>query len=318
MQSFVSRSFLVFAAVALGACSGSSSGPASQQDATGFLSIDIGDAPVDDVLELWVEFTGVSVKPQNGPAIDVPYASPLQVDLLTLDVDNSATLLDSEEFPAGAYNWIELWVNASFDSNPLDSYAVTDVGGQEELEVTEVQVPGPANRRRLRLVSGFTITADQVTNLYLDWDVRRALVDPIGQPGFFLRPAIRVVDMTAYGTLNGTVSMALVNPIDPADCLDNVDPDTGRVVYIYEQFDFATIDPDDIGGEVGPVPIATTQVSQDMAGDYVYETILSPGDYTVGFTCQAADDFADSDDEIAILGLTDVSIADGATETVDF
>ncbi len=316
MKPVVSRSLALLAAVTLGACSGSSNGPAQQQDATGFLSIGLGDAPVDDVLELWVEFTGVSVKPRNGPAIDVPYATPLQVDLLTLDVDNSATLLDSEEFPAGAYNWIELWVNASFDSNPLDSYAVTDVGGQEEVEVTEVQVPGPANRRRLRLVSGFTITADQVTNLYLDWDVRRALVDPIGQSGFFLRPAIRVVDMTAYGTLNGTVAMTLVMP--PADCSNDLGEDTGNVVYIYEQFDFMATDPDDIDGEVGPVPVATARVSQDMAGDYVYETILSPGDYTVGFTCQAADDFPDSDDSIAILGLTDVSIVTGGTQTIPF
>jgi hypothetical protein len=55
-----------------------------------------------------------------------------------------------------------------------------------------------------------------------------------------------------------------------------------------------------------------------MAGDYVYETILSPGDYTVGFTCQAADDLVDSDDDIAILGLTDVTIVAGGTETVPF
>jgi len=312
MQSRLSRSLVLFAAVAVGACSGSS-GPASEENPTGFLSIALGDAPVDDVLNLFVEFTGVSVKPQgNGPAIDIAYQAPLRIDLLTLDAGNTELLLDSEEFPAGAYNWIELWVNASFDST-LDSYAVTSVGGQEE-----IQVPGPAQQRRLRLVSGFNITANQETAFLFDWDVRRGLIDPVGQPGFFLRPAIRVIDMTAYGTLNGTVAMTLIAPVNPADCSNDLVQDTGNAVYIYEQFDFTTIDPDDIDGAVGPVPVATARVSQDTAGDYVYETILSPGNYTVGFTCQTAEDLVDSDDAIVILGLTDITIVDGVTETVSF
>ena len=47
--------------------------------------------------------------------------------------------------------------------------------------------------------------------------------------------------------------------------------------------------PDDVDG-IDPDPVATAPVEQDSAGDFVYRTVIAPGDYTVAFTCQAAND----------------------------
>lgn len=283
-------------AIMLTGCSGGGG------SSNGTLSLAVMDAPVDDVAQVWVEFTGVSLKPQgNGPAINIDFPTPIKADLLALNADNAKTLLDAQSVPAGAYNWLELHVNASLDGT-LDSYAVTQTGGSEEIEV-------PSGT--LRLVSGFTITANQETSFVIDWDLHMGLTAPVGQPGLFLRPALRVIDMTKFGTLKGTVATALATA---AGCTGDVNLDTGNAVYIYSGLN---VTPDDVDG-TEPEPAATAAVKQDAMGDYVYDALLTPGDYTVAFTCQAKDDAPDRDDTIAFVQPTNVTLADGQTVSVDF
>jgi len=294
------------AAIAITACSGGGDGGSSN----GTLTVQVTDASVDDVDQIWVEFTGIRLQPQGGPALDFPFPAPLQIDMLTLTDGNSETLLNGVTVPAGAYNWMELQVNAEFDS-VLDSYVRTLSGGTEEIRVPSGSQTG------LRLVSGFTITADQHTSFLIDWDMRLGLADAPGQPGFLLRPAMRIIDLTEYGTLDGTIAMSLVT--DPA-CTNDLSADTGNAVYIYDTFDTTVDSPDDIDGATGPTPVATATVTQATNGDYVYGTILSPGDYVIAFTCQAGDDEVGTDEDIAFVlpADPDVTIADGDLVTVDF
>jgi len=268
----------------------------------GTLSLAVMDAPVYDAAQVWVEFTGVSLKPQgNGPAIDIDFPTPIKVDLLSLNADNAKTLLASHPVPAGAYNWLELHVNASLDGT-LDSYAVMQTGGMQEIGV-------PSGS--LRLVSGLTITANQETSFLIDWDLHTGLTNPVGAAGLFLRPALRVIDMTQYGTLKGTVATAQVTA---AGCTGDLNLDTGNAVYIYAGLN---VTPDDIDA-MDPEPVATAAVKQDSMGAYVYETLLSPGDYTVAFTCQAANDQPDTSDTITFVQPTSATLADGQTLTIDF
>jgi len=282
--------------VSLAGCSGGGG------SSNGSLSLAVMDAPVYDAAQVWIEFTGASLKPQgNGPAIEIDFPAPVKVDLLSLNADNAKTLLASHPVPAGAYNWLELHVNASLDG-VLDSYAVMQTGGTQEIEV-------PSGS--LRLVSGLTITANQDTSFLIDWDLHSGLTDPVGQTGLFLRPALRVIDMTQYGTLKGTVATTQVTA---AGCTGDLNLDTGNAVYIYSGLN---VTPDDIDG-TDPEPIATAAVKQDSTGDYVYKTLLSPGDYTVAFTCQAANDQPDTNDTITFVHPTNATIANGQTLTIDF
>jgi Domain of unknown function (DUF4382) len=292
------------AASLLTACSNGGSDPAAATG-QGQLSLAVMDAPVDGIAELWVEFTGVQLKPRgSGPAITVDFDAPLQLDLLTLNADNAAMLLNGYTLPAGEYNWIELKVNAEFDGT-LDSYAVLQSGGVEEIRVPS------GTQNGLRLVSGLTITANQETSLLIDWDARKGVVRPAGQPGFFLRPALRVIDMTQYGTLSGTVAMTNVTD---TSCSNDLNLDTGNVVYVFAGAD-AT--PDDIDA-IDPEPVATIAVKQNNNGDYVYKSILSPGDYTVAFTCQAGSDDPETDDAIVFLSPANATIMDGQEAVIDF
>ncbi len=296
---------------ACGGGGGGGSGGVSSGEPTGTLTISLTDAPVDDVTEVWVEFSGVTLQPEGGgSAIEILFPDPITVDLLSLTEGNTETLLASEPVPAGAYNWVALHVNAEFDTI-IDSYVTTDIGEQEEVEL---EIPGGA-QTGLRFVSGLTITADQETSFLIDWDLRMGLVNPPGQLGYFLRPPLRIIDMTAFGTLSGSVETSLVMD---GSCTNDLIADTGNAIYI---FSGSNIPPDDID-DVDPNPIATAAVTQDQAGQYRYELLLSPGVYTAAFTCQASVDRANVDDSllmaITFVQPTNITVVDGETGILNF
>ena len=289
-----------------GAGSGATDPSGPTEPATGILNIALTDAPVDDVTVVNVQFTGVTLKPASGDENQIVFDAPKDFDLLTLTGGLTAELLSDTEVPVGRYNWVRLAVNAEFD-NVSDSYAMKSTGEQIEL-----RVPG-GSQSGLKLVSGFTVTEDQSTHLVIDWDLRKALSDPLGQPGYHLRPALRVTDMALFGTLSGTVAEALVTD---ASCTNDLVAQTGNAVYIYNDM---TDMPGDIGDAVND-PFTTATVTQDGAGVYTYEIIfLSVGTYTAAFTCQANDDVSDmDDDDIAFSPLQSFAIEDGVTTILDF
>ncbi len=303
-------------AVIVSGCGGSSS---DEQDAsTGSLSIMLTDAAVDNVSEVWVDFAGVALKPQVGDEILIEFATPTGINLLELQDGRSEALLNNEQVPVGPYEWIRLKVNAEFD-NVFDSYAMLDDGSQVELRIPSGSQTG------LKLVSGFTVTANQSTNIMLDWDLRQALSDPRGQPGMHLRPALRVTDMAVFGTLTGTVEEALVTEMGPPEppaegpniaCTNGELHDTGNAVYLYEG---EVSEPLDIRG-ADTDPAVTATVTQNVEGVYEFGvTYLTVGSYTAAFTCQASGDDPEVEDEIVFAAiLTDVVIADGETTHIEF
>ena len=297
-------------ALLLGACSGGGGEDATPKGST--LGVSLMDAPVDGVTVVKVRINSIWLKGPNGPATELPMTtSPITVDLLAASETNAALLIDDAPVPAGEYEWLAMDVDASFDG-VMDSYVMTDTGGQEELRV-------PSGR--VRLVSGFEVEANQAARLLFDWDLRKGLVRPPGQPGYFLKPAFRVLDVTELGELSGTVATTtIVAAGDPNGCATD-DPDlaVGNVVYIYEG---AGITPDDVDG-IAADPVATADVTQNTAGDYVYRIVLEPGTYTVAFTCQAGDDDPEVDetvtpDPIAFLPAVDRTVTADVKTVANF
>ncbi len=290
----------------LAAC-GSGGGAGPEVDRTGILAIAITDAAVDNVDVVNVRFSGVTLKPQSGDEIEIVFDAPLDIDLLTLQNGNTAELLGDTVVPVGRYNWIRLAVDAEFD-NVFDSWAIlSDTQQQVELRVPSGSQSG------LKLVSGFTVTADQSTNIVVDWDLRQALSNPPGQPGLHLRPALRVTDMSSYGSLEGTVDATLV---ENQDCSNDVVADTGNAVYLYPN---DVTEPADIRGAESD-PIVTANVSRDMNDVYRYRvTFLSVGEYMAAFTCDASLDDPEAENEIVFAQVASgVLIAEGETTIVDF
>lgn len=313
----VRRAALAATTLAFAGCGGGTDSVSG--DVQGTLNLRLIDAPVDDAAEVWVRINGASVRDADADErVNFPFSAPLDVDLLTLVDGNAAVLLSDAVLPAGTYDQLRLDISAEFDG-VIDSYVITDTGEQFEIRVPSGSQTG------LKLNRDIVITDNTDVSFLLDWDVRQGLVNPPGQPGYLLKPVIRVIDDTESGTLTGTVATALV---EDDSCTNDLVEDTGNAVYIFDGLDAA---PTDIAG-LATDPAATVAVRQREDGSYGYSAVLTPGDYTVAFTCQASSDDPEIDestfvpegetDPMPIVFVTNfssnVNIFANESEVVDF
>lgn len=288
-------------ATALTACSSSDDSPD-----TGTLSLSLMDAPVDGVAELWVTISGIWIKPSgDGPAIPLdlavePGETTITVNLLELGYENASVLVDSAEVEARSYNWIELQIE---DAGVNESYLMTDDGGMYDVDV---DVPSG----RIRLVSGFDVGPNQGVRIYFDWDVRKGLTDPVGQEGYLLRPAFRVLRAEAIGELSGTIASGT--------CTEPANP----VVYIYEGEPVALGDLASDSEMPAPSDAPHMTVDADLnieSGLYEFSTVVMPGLYTVALLCDGADDTVATDDMLEFADTLTVEVsADIATPAIEF
>lgn len=291
---------VVVSIVLLAACKGETG------NGTGTLVLSITDAPVDRAESVVVEFTGAVIQPAGGDRIDITYNDPKTIDLLALQGGLRATLLDRMDLDVGNYSWIRLKVNAV--EGVRDSYIV--VGGNEY----ELHIPSGA-QNGLKLNTSFEVVEGEILDFTIDFDLRKSVHQPVGQvdslgnPVYFLRPTLRLVETDASGMISGTVDPQLFIFTDQ-NCSDQ---EAGYAVYLYQ----GDVIPDDVDG-IEPDPVATAAVTAD--NNYVYTlAFIEPGDYTIAATCMADQDGPDTDDEdVTFVGAAAVSVTAGATTPHDF
>lgn len=271
----------------------------SDDVALGKLGIGVTDAPVDEADKVVVRFTGIEVKPASGDATVITFASPKDIDLLALQGGNAAALISDYELPAGEYQWLRLMVSAEFD-NVVDSY-IEIRGSQHELYVPSGSQTG------LKLNSGFVVPQGSVANYTIDFDLRKSVVEPNGQPGYFLKPSLRMVNNIQVGSVAGTIDSAIIAGQCEGTALG--------AVYVFSGDNIAV---DDVDGAVAE-PLASGLVSVDEQGAYVYRIgFLEAGDYTISYTCDAALDDPEADDALDFFGTQNIDVTAGATTTVNF
>ena len=282
---------IVLASIGLVSCISGGGGGGSAGGGSGFLSLNITDAPVDFALEVVVQFDGVELHSAAGDLITITYNHPKVINLLALTGGVTEFLLEDESLPAGNYNWIRLQVDEA------NSYI--DVGtGQEPLIIPSGAQTG------LKLNRGFTVAANGSVAFTIDFDLRKSVHDAPGG-GYHLRPTLRIVDDSVTGALAGSVDATLIT----SECAG---ADNGAV-YVFEG---AGAVPDDVDGDAGD-PIATALVADDGSGDYSV-AFLEQGDYVATYTCDAENDDPTEDDSLGFVGTTQVSITAGQTTTLDF
>jgi len=252
---------------------------------TGKLKLAVTDAAVDNATAVVVQFDGVIVKPGDGEARTFTFDTPQQIDLLALNGGGSTKLLDGVTLPAGRYNWIRLMVPTS---GPAGSITLTD-GTVHYLEIPSGAETG------LKLVSGFVVPAGGTADFTVDFDLRKSVNLPMsaGSP-YVLKPALRLVDNTEVGMIQGTVSNTLIT----SGCTP--------AVYVFEG---ANATPDDIDGDAGD-PVTTATVHAD--GTYTAAFLL-PGAYTLAFTCQAAADDPATNDTLSFTAAQNVTVVANQT-----
>lgn len=282
--------------------------------AMGRVSFSITDAPVDDVSRVQLTVTALSLKPANGSAVMLTLETPLIIEnLLDLQGGNAVALLGPERVPAGRYNWVRLYVTPG----GTDSFVVDDTGGTHDLLIPGQQSTNP-HSRYVQLVSGFVVPAGGSADFTIDVDLRRALTLPSSGDEYFLRPALRIVDNSDAGAIEGTVDDQL---IQGEACTADVATGAGNAVYLYSGHNALTEDIylDDLGLPLAPGnPVSVTPVKQNDDGSWGYLfAYVSPGDYTVAFTCQANGDEPAVDDTLLMEDATNVTVTANATTTAD-
>ena len=296
MNKTVSQLFsLISIALLLTACDSSSTG-------SGTLNLNITDAPVDSAAKVVVSFSGVSIKPENGPAYDIDFIDnnndPLvkTIDLLTQQGPNSEPLLVNHSLAAGHYEWLRLKVITS--QMTTDSYIELDNGSRHPLYIPSGDQTG------LKLNRGFDISDGGAATFTIDFDLRKSVLMPNQHStAYKLKPTLRIVQNDNVGHISGMVG---ANSLNDAAC-------TGSDYAVYV-FTGDNVTPDDVDG-VEPDPVSTSLLSNSF--EYAVG-FLDAGAYTISFTCQANDDNNETSDAINFIGTDTVTVNAGATTTYNF
>jgi len=286
---------LAATALGLNACGGGGAGE------TGQMKLAVADAPVDAAQAVVVKFTGIELTGNSGNPVEITFPQPKSIDLLNQGGTASAVLFD-QPIPAGSYGQIRVMVVA--DGDPGNSYITLSDGTMHGLQVPSGFEIG------LKLVSGFTVSSSGVVDYTIDFDLRKAITCPTGQaPVCTLKPTAKLVDNTTVGNIQGVVNNTLV----PNGCTPGVYLYSGTVTAP-QDMDSTAASSDTNQPQASRVPIANSQTP------YYYQfTFLSPGMYTVAFTCQATQDNPDQADSAVTFNpvKTGFIVTANQTTTVD-
>jgi hypothetical protein len=287
------------------------------------MNLSIADGPVESASNVVIQFTGVELQPSGGgSSVTFNFSSPMTLDLLTLQNGNAATLLNGATVPAGNYDWIRLLLNVGSNGAVAGSYIEIN-GAQYPIIVPSGEQTG------LKLVQGFTMTANQVANFTIDFVLEQAVTAPPGQmvggvQAYLLRPAMRLIDNVQAGEISGTVALSTLQGHTPS-CFDSSGNPTTAHVYIFSgsgatltdiQIDPTTGLPP--AGHVNPVvtpPITYSSTTQQ----YSYaQPFLLAGTYTLAVACGADD--PSTADTLAFVPPTGVTatVMSNQTTTVNF
>lgn len=277
-----SRAWAAAAAAALltlsSGCGGGSSDDTTDliAPASGFLTLRVTDAPVDDAAEVIIVFTGVEL--QRGPAstINIDFDTPRSLDLLQFRNGQAANLLQGHPVLPGEYEWLRLKISAEQNLQNGSRIRLRD-GRQFPLFIPSGAESG------LKLNRRFTVAQGGTTRLIVDFDLRKSVVAPPGQtPNWILRPSLRLIDELQYGTLVGSVDIPAL-----AAAQQSTVNDCSPGIYVYTG---SGIIPDDMDGDAtdGPDPLVYQPLMPPTPGTSANYSLpfLESGDYTVAFTCR--------------------------------
>jgi len=169
-----------------------------KSEISGSLLIQAFDAPFQgDVEHIYLNITEVSVHRADADDSDSTSGWILlsevdtTIDFLELVNGQMATLLE-EDLETGQYSQLRLMLG--------DSSAIVVDGMSHELKVPSGSQSG------VKLNLGFSIEADEIVEIYLDFDAARSISKHPQQDRYSMRPTFRVFKSVLSGTISGMVS----------------------------------------------------------------------------------------------------------------
>jgi hypothetical protein len=311
MSSFT-KSLLASAVIfSIAGCGSDSSD--NSDNLTTLLDIAVSDAPIDDMEKVILHYSTIALLPQDGgePIVrtftDADGNEEIKiVDLLEYQGSDKFLLLEDEEVLSGEYKAC-LFVKGGDSSNPsLSSHVEQSDGSLSALTVSGdgacPQGVGKIDGESVLFFNNAFTVNEQNNDYVIEFDLRGLKEDPRSAGDYQIkRTWVDIINIGETGNLTGTISTSVYNQCE-IDNPDNANNGYGHSVYLYEGT-VADGDFGDIDGSVGTVKPMTSSllklVSNDTEEDfYQYEFgFISPGTYSVAYTCTANEDASDSDEE---------------------
>jgi len=299
----------------LTACGGGSDSSSNDETPLPSFSLAVSDAPVDDLSEVVVCFNQIELKGDTDVTFTVGNESGMiasndlclnnneiipdtvGIDLLAYAGSDSITLVDGISIAAGDYTQMRLIMSDG-------SYGIDALSGET------ISVSVPSNELKL---DGFTATLGGTIDFTLEFDLNKAMTNPVGQAGYFLKPrGVRLVNNNEAGHIEGSVSETL---LINNQCTPLSDPSVSIAsVYLYEGPDLAMDTLADVDGDETNQPLTSTSVTFDSEQTaYNFEIgFVNAGDYTIAVSCDT-EDVPEVDDEVTFISAQNVNVVVGNT-----
>jgi len=190
-----------------------SNGGSGPVGTTGTLNLSLTDAP-GDYLNVYVTIKEVEVKPEIGEWVTLTDLNlPQTFDLLSLQNGVIAPLGDGAvALEAGHYNQMRLILTEDKpESHPYANYLIIE----GDSEPTELRVLPSELKNGIKIVQGFDIEVAGSTELILDFNADKSVVQANGKKGWHLKPTVKVLETVTY-SVSGVVEDEASAPLNGA------------------------------------------------------------------------------------------------------
>ena len=210
---FCGLTILLFAPLVLFAC-GSGGGSGSDSTGTGTLSLNMVDN-ASDYNAVYITLKDVQIHAKkkvgnnnNSWTSVVAPTLPKTIDLLKL-VDDVRFYIGAANLSAGGYTQMRLIVdpddsdggiNVLSEQHPFANYVIDSNNNYHELKIPSGDKTG------FKIVHGFTIYAYTTTELNLDFDVCKSVIEKGDKDPWILKPTVKVFDENEKAIIRGKVT----------------------------------------------------------------------------------------------------------------